>query len=88
MHRPGSSRSRYVLRVVTDEPRQRVELLHRNIRRHGTIFNTLAAVCEVTGDIIAEPTGSAPQWGPCPLFIKRSFDPQHPAAVQIMRCLA
>ena len=50
---------RYVLRVVTDEPQQRVELLHLNIRRHGTIFNTLAAVCEVTGDIIAEPTGSA-----------------------------
>ena len=43
---------------VTDEPRQRVELLHHNIRRHGTIFNTLAAVCEVTGVIVAEPTGS------------------------------
>ena len=52
---------RYVLRIVTDEPQQRVELLHHNIRRHGTIFNTLAAVCEVTGDIVAEPTGSAPR---------------------------
>jgi hypothetical protein len=47
---------RYVLRVVTDEPPTRVELLHHNIRRHGTIFNTLAAACEVTGDIVAEPT--------------------------------
>ena len=52
---------RYVLRVVTDEPQQRIELLHRNIRRHGTIFNTLASVCDVTGDIVAEPTGSAPR---------------------------
>jgi uncharacterized OsmC-like protein len=46
---------RYVLRVVTDEPPPRVELLHTNIRRHGTVFNTLAAVCDVTGDIVAEP---------------------------------
>ena len=52
---------RYVLQVVTDEPHQRVQLLHHNIRRHGTTFNTLAAVCEVTGDIISEPTGSAPK---------------------------
>jgi uncharacterized OsmC-like protein len=50
---------RYVLRVVTDEPPQRVELLHHNIRRHGTIFNTLAAVCDVTGDLVAEPTRSS-----------------------------
>jgi uncharacterized OsmC-like protein len=46
---------RYVPRVVTHQPRQRVELLHPNIRRHGTIFNTLAAVCDVAGDIVAEP---------------------------------
>jgi hypothetical protein len=46
---------RYVLRVVADEPPPRVELLHTNIRRHGTVFNTLAAVCDVTGDIVAEP---------------------------------
>lgn len=46
---------RYVLRVVTDEPPTRVELLHLNIRRHGTIFNTLAAACDVTGELIAEP---------------------------------
>jgi hypothetical protein len=41
----------YVLRVVTDEPRARVELLHRNIRKFGTITNTLAAAGEVTGNI-------------------------------------
>jgi uncharacterized OsmC-like protein len=56
---PRMTAVRYVLRVVTDEPPQRVELLHHNIRRYGTIFNTLAAVCDVTGEIVAEPTGSA-----------------------------
>lgn len=43
----------YTLRVVTDEPAQRLHLLHTNIRRHGTIYNTLAAVCEVSGDILS-----------------------------------
>jgi uncharacterized OsmC-like protein len=55
---PRTIAVRYRLRVVTDEPPQRVELLHRNIRRYGTIFNTLAAVCDVTGEIAAEPIGS------------------------------
>ncbi len=44
----------YTLRVATDELPQRVELLHRNIVRFGTVTNTLAAACEVTGEVIAE----------------------------------
>jgi uncharacterized OsmC-like protein len=48
---PRIARVSYVLRVVTDEPRARVELLHRNIRKFGTITNTLAAAGEVTGSI-------------------------------------
>ncbi|MDZ7734252.1 MAG: OsmC family protein [Acidimicrobiia bacterium] len=43
----------YTLTVVTDEPEQRVDLLHRNIQRHGTIFNTLDSACDVTGTITA-----------------------------------
>jgi len=43
----------YRLEVVTDEPEHRVELLHRNISRYGTIYNTLAAACEVSGEVIA-----------------------------------
>jgi len=43
----------YLLRVVTDEPPPRVELLHRNIRKYGTITNTLAAACELSGAIEA-----------------------------------
>ncbi len=45
---------RYALRIRTDESPQRVDLLHRNIRKFGTIYNTLAASCEVDGEIIAE----------------------------------
>lgn len=44
----------YSLRLVTDEPARRVDLLHRNIRQHGTIYNTLAAVCEVSGEVVVE----------------------------------
>ena len=44
---------RYLLHVVTDEPPSRVELLHRNICKFGTITNTLAAACELSGTIEA-----------------------------------
>lgn len=52
---PKFTRISYELHVRTDEPPERVDLLYRNIQRHGTVFNTLAAACEVTGEIIAEP---------------------------------
>ena len=50
---PRVVRVHYRLRVVTDEPAQRVDLLHRNVRKYGTITNTLAAACELTGEIEA-----------------------------------
>ncbi|MEX0796932.1 MAG: OsmC family protein [Acidimicrobiia bacterium] len=55
----------YHIEVATNEPDHRVELLHRNIIKFGTITNTLAAVCDVTGDLIAHrgilrPGGSWP----------------------------
>ena len=49
----------YTLRVVTDEPQRRVDLVHRNLRRYGTIYNTLAAVCDVHGQLIAIPSAVA-----------------------------
>jgi uncharacterized OsmC-like protein len=52
---PRIVRARYTLRVETDEPERRVELLHRNILNFGTITNTLAAACELSGELIAEP---------------------------------
>ena len=50
---PHIVRMRYRLRVVTDEPAAHVELLHKNIRKFGTITNTLAAACDVSGEIEA-----------------------------------
>jgi uncharacterized OsmC-like protein len=56
---PRFSRIEYELRVRTDEDAARVDLLHRNLQRHGTVFNTLGAVCEVSGTIVAEATHPA-----------------------------
>ncbi len=46
----------YTLRITTDEPQRRVDLVHRNLRQFGTIYNTLAAVCEVHGELVAVPS--------------------------------
>ena len=40
---------RYELVVDTDEPDQRLELLHTNVRKYGTISNTVAAATPLTG---------------------------------------
>ena len=55
---PRMARIAYRLSVETDEPDQRVDLLHRNIMKHGTVYNTLAAACEVSGEIVAVRSGA------------------------------
>jgi uncharacterized OsmC-like protein len=50
----------YRLTIDTDEPAKRVELLHRNLRKYGTVYNTLAAACRVNGEIAVGNTGSQP----------------------------
>jgi uncharacterized OsmC-like protein len=45
----------YVITVETDEPAHRIELLHSNIRRYGTISNTLAVAVPLTGTIVRKP---------------------------------
>ena len=52
---PRIARIQYTLRLVTDEPADRIALLERNLIKFGTIYNTLAAACEVTGEVVAEP---------------------------------
>jgi uncharacterized OsmC-like protein len=54
-HPPRFARIRYELRVVTDEEPRRVELLYTNLRKYGTVYNTLAATCDVSGELIAAP---------------------------------
>jgi uncharacterized OsmC-like protein len=56
---PQVTAMRYQIEIVTDEPDHRVQLLHRNIRKFGTITNTLAAACELTGEVIAHRTHQA-----------------------------
>jgi uncharacterized OsmC-like protein len=41
----------YELVVATDESDQRLDLLHRNILKYGTISNTLAGAVPITGTI-------------------------------------
>jgi uncharacterized OsmC-like protein len=55
---PRFSKIHYELSVITDEPARRVELMHANLRRYGTVCNTLASVCEVDGTVVAVPTAS------------------------------
>ncbi len=50
----------YTVRVATDEPERRVELAHQNLRKYGTVYNTLAAVCDVQGTMVAHPVGDDP----------------------------
>lgn len=52
---PAFTRITYELWLVTDEDPRRVDLLHRNLQRHGAVFNTLAAACEVEGTVSAAP---------------------------------
>jgi uncharacterized OsmC-like protein len=49
---PRFTRFTYRLELVTDEPERRVELLHRNVRKFGTVSGTLGEAAEVTGDLI------------------------------------
>jgi uncharacterized OsmC-like protein len=41
----------YVLTVDTDESDQRLELLHKNVRKFGTISNTVAEAVKLTGEV-------------------------------------
>jgi uncharacterized OsmC-like protein len=50
----------YALKVTTDEPPRRVELAHANLRKFGTVYNTLAAVCDVHGTMQAVARESDP----------------------------
>lgn len=42
---------RYTLKIVTDQP-DKLDLVHKNLSRYGTITNTLAEACELEGEIV------------------------------------
>ena len=54
---PRFTEIRYTLQVVTDESERRVQLAHRNLRKYGTVYNTLAAVCDVHGEMVGVAPG-------------------------------
>ncbi len=49
----------YELRVDTDESEQRLALLHANVQKYGTVFNTVSPGTELRGTLIrAEPAST------------------------------
>lgn len=48
---PRLTRIRYELLVRTAETDQRLDLLHTNLRKYGTIYNTLADATDLAGTI-------------------------------------
>ncbi|WP_249755596.1 OsmC family protein [Microvenator marinus] len=45
--------ARFLLEIETDENPQRCALLHKNVRKYGTITNTLSACCTIEGTLRA-----------------------------------
>jgi uncharacterized OsmC-like protein len=48
---PRMSRIEYEIAVDTDEPDHRLALLHDNVRKYGTVFNTVAPGTELVGTL-------------------------------------
>ncbi|BAP88806.1 redox protein, regulator of disulfide bond formation [Burkholderiales bacterium GJ-E10] len=46
---PKMESIRYEIIVDTDEPDRRIELLHDNVKKYGTVFNTVAPGTDLSG---------------------------------------
>jgi hypothetical protein len=56
---PLIERIDYEIVVDTDEPDRRLELLHDNVRKYGTVFNTVAPGTDLKGVLVRrEVTGT------------------------------
>jgi uncharacterized OsmC-like protein len=49
---PKMLRIEYEITIETDEPDHRLKLLHDNVRKYGTVFNTVAPGTELTGTLL------------------------------------
>ena len=49
---PRLSQIRYEIRVDTDEPDRRLALLHENVRKYGTVYNTVSPGTDLEGVLI------------------------------------
>jgi hypothetical protein len=45
-------------KMIIDEPRK-VDLLYRNVKKFGTIYNTVLAACEVNGKMVHRSANSS-----------------------------
>lgn len=52
---PRLEEIRYVIVVDTDEPDHRLELLHENVKKFGTVFNTIAPGTTLQGVLCRKP---------------------------------
>lgn len=57
---PRMKRIDYEITVDTDEPDRRLELLHDNVRKYGTVFNTIAPGTQLAGALVRRVTGDEP----------------------------
>ena len=48
---PAMERVEYKLRIFSKAEPRKVDLLYRNVKKFGTIYNTVAAACKVEGTI-------------------------------------
>lgn len=55
---PKMARIDYEIVVDTDEPERKLELLHENVRRYGTVFNTVAPGTTLSGALLRAPHGA------------------------------
>ena len=42
----------YTIEVDTDEPEHRLALLHENVKKYGTVFNTVAPGTDLSGQLV------------------------------------
>lgn len=48
---PKMTLIKYSIKIKSDDKRLNPELLHKNVQRHGTIFNTLKGSCDIVGNL-------------------------------------
>ncbi len=48
---PKMTRIEYTIWVDTDEVDRRLDLLHENVKKYGTVFNTVSGGCELVGTL-------------------------------------
>ncbi len=51
---PAMVKVEYSLTIYSDAEKRKIELLHKNIKKFGTIYNTVAKSCEINGSLIYE----------------------------------